>query len=88
MQGGRQAAVGGGINTVKVFLMDGSYKSMTFAKKDTVEDLWLRALGKMSLSAEGGECFFLWAYCDTLGKQHILVPSLSPSSLAKKVSQM
>jgi len=47
--------------------MDGSYKSMTFAKKETVADVWLRCCEKMNLSSDGAECFFFWAYCDTLG---------------------
>jgi len=57
----------GGASTVKVYLMDGSYKSMTFAKKETVADVWLRCCEKMNLSSDGAECFFFWAYCDTLG---------------------
>ncbi|KAL6071844.1 hypothetical protein QOT17_006017 [Balamuthia mandrillaris] len=51
---------------IKVYFMDGSYKSYIFHKRDTVEDLWLQVVEKLGLSREGAECFYLWASCDTL----------------------
>lgn len=54
-------------DSIKIWFMDGSYKSFPYSREEKMEDLWFRIIQKLSLSNEGAECFFLWASCDTLG---------------------
>ncbi len=56
-------------DSIKIWFMDGSYKSFPFSREDKMEDLWYNIVQKLGLSNQGAECFFLWASCDTLGWQ-------------------
>lgn len=51
---------------IKIFFMDGSFKTFQYGREDTLEDLWYTVVQKLGLTNQAAECFFLWSSCETL----------------------
>jgi hypothetical protein len=52
--------------SIKIWFMDGSYKSFAYSRGETLEDLWYSVVQRLGLVNQAAECFFLWSSCQTL----------------------